>query len=858
MTKKKFKIIVICFFILSFFNLYGQDTASSIINSGVSGVNANDKNSLNTISSDLNQPKSEANIPQNKVEDIDLDQEKRIEELKNKDIENETIIQDGLYQKLDEESIFKTNDVNLYGKKIFDQSNTHLSLPTEVNVDENYILSSGDYLQINMSSDLLPEESSKKFTLKVSQTGSIFLGGLGTINVRGKTIKEVKDDLLQKSQKKYKDMKLDISLLKMRSTRVFIMGEVGSPGSYVLNPLSNILNAIYLAKGITKNSSLRNIKILRNDEIITIDLYNYLIKGNNNDIKILKDGDTIFVPILKNKVTLKGGIIRPGIYETKNEKSVLEVLELAGGLKVNSIKNHAQITRISDDSMKILDIDDLKKSQIKNGDIIRIGKIDDQYDNGVHIYGNVLYPGVYQLEEKQNFKEILDKAGGLKSETYLKRANILRKKDDTDFEKIEFSLENENPTLKKGDRIYIYSKKNIGKITYATIKGAIKDPGVYKVYKNTRISDLIFNAKGLKEEDVYTSRADLYRINRKKENSDNLEVIEIDLESILNEEKEDDLLIKDGDVLKIYKTEEVMDVSMLEIFGDVGSPGKYRYYNGMTLNDLIFYAKGLKRSSDKTKIEIARNDETGRSNDVIEVDFNSEPNYVLKEDDKVFVRTIPGWENTNIIEIKGYVKYPGKYSISKGETLNHIIQRAGGFRDKAFIPGIKFTRREKLDDNLSEIEKLKLLKTGEKSPEYIYSRINNITFNFNENKYNQEIILQDKDLIEIPKRSNFVRVKGEVYNPGLVILDSGSDLRDYIKAAGDFTEDAATSEVYVIKYNGRVDKPGFFRGVDVEYGDTIVIPTIKTRNRTWKNTLVDTLDTFIKVLTAYKLADSTF
>jgi len=838
-------------------------------------------------------------------------------------------------------------NIPLFGENIFNQENSNLSLPTEVSVDGNYILSSGDQIQVNLYSDMLSEESQKSFNILVNQTGTIFLGGLGTINVRGKKIKQVKEKIMILGQKKYKDIKIDISLLKMRSIKIFVLGEVKSPGSYILNPLSNILNSLYLAKGITSNSSLRNIKIVRMNETITIDLYKYLLEGKKEKSYILQEGDTVFVPVNNKKVTITGAVVRPATYEIKEETVIKDIIKLAGGIKKIARQKNVKIKRITDDSMKILDISDIKNTKIKNGDIIQIGELEKKYDNGVYIVGNVMRTGLYEIKGGEKFQNVLEKAGGLKAETYLENANILRQTEKTVLEKIDFNLEKDNPELLPGDTIYIYNLKDIGKIKYARIEGMVEKPGMYKLYKNTKISDLIFQAKGIKKKNVYLKRADIYRIKsdgkikvikinleevlngNKKENirleeydllkiysyddvetkdygqivgavrepgnyplqennrkvsdlifqakgleekgvylkradiyrvSDDggITIINVNLGEVLKGNKKEDIKLKKYDTLKIYRYNEITEKKEVNIYGEVRQPGNYKYYDNMTINDLVFHAKGLKRSSDKAKIEIIRNTINGEGQKQIDVDLNKEPNFILKEYDQVFVRNLPNWEIEKIVCIKGEVNYPGMYSIFKNETLNQIIKRAGGFKKKAFPKGIIFTRLEKTGENLTKEEKVKILKEGFLMPEEMQIRVNNIIYNEQKNKYNQKIILEDGDCIEIPKILSSVKVKGEVYLPGIIVYDKKMKLRDYINAAGGLNENANNEKIYVIKYNGKVQTKKMFKSIKIETGDTIVIPKNEIETKKLKTKLFDMLDTFIKVITAYKLAETTF
>ena len=299
---------------------------------------------------------------------------------------------------------------------------------------------------------------------------------------------------------------------------------------------------------------------------------------------------------------------------------------------------------------------------------------------------------------------------------------------------------------------YIYNYKDINNKPYANIQGAIVAQGNYEIYDGSKVMNLLYSARGLSEsQNPYMNRADLFRVDE----DGRLKVFKINLTKLLAGDENENLLLKRNDILKVYTYDEIVKYDDIYIYGEVRQEGKYRYYENMTLEDLIFYAKGLKNKSD-TNIIVARNDEKNEKTNEFYIDIERNPDFKLLEGDLIFVRKKSNWIDNKIVRIEGEVNYPGTYYINSGETLGDLVKRAGGFKDTAFSIGTQFNRGT---------EKKK---------------VSNFEYDNSSKTFIRDIELLDGDTIYVPEKPTTVKVEGEVYSPSYVVYDK--NMKNYKKS----------------------------------------------------------------------------
>lgn len=674
-----------------------------------------------------------------------------------------------------------------------------------VSISKDYLLGTGDFVSIKIWSDIYVGNEKETGTgtnqilpVEISKTGTIFIPNIGSFYANNKSIITLQNEIIAEGKKKLKYFNAEITLEKVREINIFVIGEVNKPGQILTTPYNNILNVLNKANGVTNKASIRNIKIIREGKEITVDLYAYLLGSKNIDELKLKDGDTLLIPVVKDLIVIEGEVNRPGTYELGTEKDYFSLINLAGGLGKLAEKELIQGYFVQNGKIVI---ESVKLENIIKPNVFRIdvNKIDNENRNDVYLLGAVVNPGVYSFEKGITFIDLLKKSGGVTKESTESFATIIRGKENKVV--INFDIQKENPKLELGDEIYIYNYKDINKGAYANIQGAVVATGNYEVYEGTRVLNLLYSARGLNESlNPYMNRADLYRIDE----NGRLKVFKIDLNKLLAGDENENILLKRNDILKVYTYDEIIKYDDIYIYGEVREPGKYRYYENMTIEDLVFYGKGLKNKADNNII-VSRNDDINKKTIEFVVDIERNPDFKILEGDLVFVRKKADWIDNKIVKIEGFVKFPGTYQINAGETMTSLVTRAGGFIDKAFPEGTQFNRGEDK------------------------KKISNFEYNTSTQNFTRDIELADGDTIFVPQKPTTVRVEGEVYSPSYVVYDKKMDnYKDYISAAGGYKESAYKKKVFVIKANGKtIDNP---KNTKIESGDIVFVP-VDTREK---------------------------
>lgn len=729
------------------------------------------------------------------------------EEIKNSDIEIEkTLKNQSIYTQYLSEIMKKNKEVKLFGIDLINNSKDKEVMGS---ISKDYILGTGDIISIKIWSELYvgtETDVNQVLPMEISKNGTIFVPNVGSFFVNGKSIKTIEKELLTEARKKVKYFNAEINLEKTREISVFVVGEVNTPGNITTTAYANIMNILNKSRGVTEKASLRNIKIIREGQDISIDLYPYLLGGGNIDELKLKDGDTIYIPVAEKVVLIEGAVNRPAYYEIGKEKDYKSLINFAGGFVQLASKEKIEIYTVNGSSIKMETAE--PESAISNNIFkINVNKIDENNRNDVYILGAVINPNVYSFEKGMLFSELLKKSGGYIKESTQNFVTIIRGKEKRKI--INFNPKTEDLKLEIGDEIYVYNYNDINNKSYASVTGAVLSQGNYEIYEGSKILNLLYSARGLDEsKNPYMNRADLYRI----EANGRLRVYKIDLTKLLEGNDIENILIRRNDTLKIYSYDDVVKYDEIFIYGEVREPGKYRYYENMSLEDLVFYAKGLQNKAD-SNIVVNRNE--GQNIKEYIIDLSRNPDFKIIEGDLIFVRKKSDWIDSKIVKLGGFVKYPGSYQLNKNETMDSLIKRAGGFISGAFPEGVQFGRKKEI---LVEDKETKTTKIVEE-----FEKITNFEFDGKNNNYVRDIELIDGDTIYIPEKPTTVKVEGEVYSPSYIVYDKKMDnYKEYVAAAGGYKETAYKKRVFIIKANGKTyDKPG---DTKIEPGDTIYVP----------------------------------
>ena len=443
---------------------------------------------------------------------------------------------------LDDLEVFRENDSDVFGYNVF-RGTSFLSFQSNLNLPtpNDYVLGAGDKMFIDVYG-----ASESYFQAEISPEGYAILENIGPVNLNGLTLEKAKLRLTSRFKKVYpgiqlKNTFLNISVGIPRAIRINIAGEVNLPGTYNFSAFNTLYNALYVAGGITEKATLRDIKLYRNNKLISsVDVYKFLTEGDSRSNVRLENNDLILVGPYTNRIFVEGAVKTAGKFEMKANETLSDLINYSGGFSENAYTKSIKLTRIIDGQLKIVDInfDQFDFFKPLNGDRYVIDKIVEKYNNRVMINGAVYRPGTFSLYEGMTVGDLIKKAEGLKPDVFLEKAYVTRTNKDYSTTTISLDLKNElnNPSfiLNEEDVLNVLSLNDLSEDNYIEISGEINNPGVYPYSENISVSDLILLAGGFKE-NASSSRIEINRrLSVNELNNNNItEIITFDLNEIL-------------------------------------------------------------------------------------------------------------------------------------------------------------------------------------------------------------------------------------------------------------------------------------------------------------------------------------
>ncbi len=755
-----------------------------------------------------------------------------------------------------------------YGYDIFQKAKESVG-PIEIGpVDPGYPIGAGDVLRLTLWGEI-----EYQYEFEVSREGNIVIPKVGQVFVAGTRLERLRESLKNYLSKFYSGLAndppsifMDVTIARLRSNQIYIMGEVDRPGAYSVSSYATAFNALYAVGGAKVTGSLRETRILREGKVVArVDLYDYMLKGISTDDIRLQHNDIVFVPPRGQTIGIKGEILRPAIYEITGQETLKDLIEMAGSLTPTAYAFRAQIDRIVpfekrqkgefERELTDINIDEVmqggKTVPLYDGDIVTIFPIIDEMINYVDIAGGgIKRPGRYELNNKVvTLSDLITEADSLYQDAYLSRADIIRTRDDFTEEFIQVNLgdalRNElsaDIRLKRWDRIYIYSQREMVGLPTVTLSGFVKQPGTYALPDNLTLSDLLFKYSGLQDSlrlaRTFMERGDILRLG---EDAKIRFIIPFNLLSVWKNEHNENVVLKRGDNVVLYeKTVKEVFTRKVDLIGAVKNPGTYEWKENITLSDIILEGGGFSEDASIFEAEVARFPQNGISGDSLAMIFNvpileterlpdnlemitasilnrktKASSFYLMPNDIIFIRTNPDFKYSKTVDIIGEVKYPGNYALeSRNEKLSNIIERAGGLKPSAFPGGGQLYR----GDKRVFIDFEKVL----------------------EKKDNKEdIILLHGDRIIVPPQPNAVQIQGEVINPGIYKYIQGSKAKDYLNFSGGKTENG--DKVYVQGPSGRLQKMTLLKNPKVQDGSIITVylkpPTVEKKETDWSQTI---------------------
>jgi polysaccharide export outer membrane protein len=765
---------------------------------------------------------------------------------------------------------------------------------------KEYVLGPGDELTISFSGSV---QAIKK--VSVNREGNVFLKELGTISFSGLTFDEASEKLKNITQASLIGTEVEISLSRLRTIQIFVLGNSKRPGSYNFSPLSSISSILFNTKGPTENGSLRNISLKRaNKEIGSLDMYELLINANTSDDLRIQSGDALLVNPVGDRVKIWGNVNRPAIYEIKKGETFEDVLNFASGLSSKADKNKITLSRLNDigerefSDYKLIDINSMK---LKDSDEIFIHDLPGKLSNNIRIEGFTTSRGVYSFIENSKISDFIDE-NDLSDKTYLPFSVISRRDDNGSREFIATDLNlktREEFKLKPNDFIYVFSQYDIDFINSALLADALgllseedkikidlfyeeekkKNQALQNASPATPDPSLPFKRQPIKSQAEKREEFNLRRKNLAKFIPDdrypckslkyvakfNASTLVSNLKSLKFSTSEtnisDRLGLNEG-CPKIFEDNPDLLIVALEnaslVSGEIRKPGFYPITNNINLKNLTSFAGGATNLGKSGNYEIFYSDK-----DIQKILFEESDNTIFSSSfpKSIVLQQDPDKQETFSVSVSGFIKNPGTYSISKGEKLSSLLERAGGYEKNAYPYGGVFTRssvakREKeafnrAADQLEEgiatsLTSGAISNTG--NPQLALSVISNLItrikaispvgrivteMSLEKLKKNPEvdIVLNSGDRIFIPSEKSTITVTGEVLAPTSFVYSKNLRVNDYIKLAGGLADSADKKGIFVILPNGQavrnIDSWRIGRG-KIEPGSTIIVPRDST------------------------------
>ena len=781
-----------------------------------------------------------------------------------------------------------------FGTQVFRDGLRDLrNIPMDLPVGPDYVVGPGDSLAINLWGGI-----STKIVRVVDRQGRVTLPEAGPVLVSGRSLGEVQQTVQKAIGSQYRDTSADVSVARLRTVRVYVVGEVNDPGAYDISSLSTALNALVAAGGATRQGSLRALKHMRGQqELERIDAYDLLLRGVRPDASRLENGDTLMVPPVGPQVTVTGMVRRPAIYELNGEKTVDEVLNLAGGILPAAALQHVEVQRLEAHERRTMLSLDLSPSsepssqlasfKVQDGDEIHIFPIAAYNQDTIYLQGHVLRPGRYSYHEGMKLTDLLASYKDVLPEPAPHYAEIIRL-NAPDFHPsvVSFDLAAAMadppaaPALKPLDTVRIFSRFDFEPAPTVSVSGEVRSPGTYKTSGQAYIRDAVYLAGGLTP-DAALDTAQLFRLNA----DGTSRVFSVNLAEALNGNAGENILLEPRDRLLIHRNKSRVEPSTVEVQGEVAKPGRYPFTDNMHVEDLIRAAGGLKVSADSETADLTRYAASGGARQQLQISLaslkngNASEDVPLRSGDVLSVRRVTGWNDVGAsVKMSGEVLHPSTYGIEPGERLSSVLERAGGYTQQAYPYGAVLMRREvrelesknqqDLIDRLKEERSmLKALPEGDADQKNAklnalaqtdtsLSRlatnapIGRVVIRIQSDlkqwkNTSADIPLRDGDVLFIPKKTSVVTVNGQVYNPTAINADAGRSAKWYLSQAGGLTPLADKKGVFVIRADGSViaarnNSSGWWSGNPLDAalrpGDTVVVPekTPKIGGTNWQ------------------------
>lgn len=658
----------------------------------------------------------------------------------------------------------------VFGRNLFNNELLTFEPAMNIPAPADYILGAGDQVIIDVWG-----ASQMTFDNVISPEGFIVAEGVGRIKLAGLTLAEADKYVSTVLGEYYNGSSISLSIGEIRNVKVDIVGEVVAPGSYTLSAFSTLFNALYMAGGIGEFGSLREISVYRNGKAVSrIDVYDYILNGNNTGNIRLQDNDLIVVAPYNAIVNIQGKVKRPMMYEMKDDESLAKLLSYTGGLTGDAYDKNIRVIRKNGREYSVHTVakNDLGAFTLFDGDSIYVDSIIPRFSNMVEIKGAVFHPGMYQVDGKiRTVLDLLEAADGLREDAFLARAVMHRRKADRRLEVLSINLQgildgtSPDVELRKEDVLFIPSVEEMRGQETLKISGEVNYPGVYEFAENTTLEDFVLQAGGLTNV-ASTAKIDIYRrvYNPKSlEGGDTItEVFCFALKDGFVIDGTPGFELAPFDEVHVRKSPVNNLIKSVTVDGAVNFKGDYAMHNhNYRLSDLVKDAGGFATSSYPQGARLYRK---------MSLEEKMQRDNMIKQSQKQI--------------FEDALRSDKAFDMAISDSLINLNATFG-------------------DSYLLDID----LSRAVKNP-----------------GCDADIVLREGDKLIVPEYAATVKISGEVRYPVTVTYLEGKNLNHYIKHAGGYADRAKKNGVYAIYMNGGVKKISKLSSKDIQPGMEIVVP----------------------------------
>jgi protein involved in polysaccharide export with SLBB domain len=703
----------------------------------------------------------------------------------------------------------------LFGLSIFREATSRFNPNLDGPVDAGYRIGPGDELVLILTGDV-----ELAHTLVITRNGFVVIPQVGQLGVANLTLGQLEDLLYAQLGRVYSGVrrsadattKFSVTISRLRSNQVFVVGDVVAPGSYRVSSAGTALTALYAAGGPSERGSLRRVEVRRAGRVAaTLDVYDYLLRGDASQDVRLQQGDVLFVPVHGPRVRIDGEVVRPATYEMQAGESLASALRAAGGLRATAATRRLLVERVVPSASRTglgadrtsidvgLDAQGVPPDfAVVDGDVVRVGRIDDRVQNSITVTGHTFTPGVQGYTPSLTLEQALRRAGGLKPDAYLGRVLISRLNPDSTRTQLRAMLRDttgattEPVLLQPDDEITVYSRTAFRPERYVAISGAVQRGGRFPYRDGMTLRDLAMQAGGL------TDLADLR-------------------------------------VAEIARRPDSSRTKVLSETIRVPLDSGYRFADGAAA------PAGVR-------------------------------DVVLKAYDNVLIFPDPERREAAVVRVTGEVTYPGSYTMrTRSERLDEVLQRAGGVTAYGDASAAYFSRRvagtlqaqtqvrRPADTRAERTGSLTAIDTGTVLTDSVSARIRvgvDVERALRERDSRDNLVLVDGDSIHVPALQQTVTVRGAVNAPTELVA-TGRGLGAYISSAGGPSAQANPRKSYVIQPNGKIESRSHILWLitmdpEPKPGSIVVVPN--KVERTANGSLLQTMTVIVQAIAALATA----